>query len=69
MKKIYSLIVSSLLTLSTFGQSQSSVRININKDLKFKYEALIIPGVLIGYGVIGLESHTLKDIIQILKMK
>lgn len=62
MKKIYSLIISSLLTLSTFGQSQSSDSLNINKDLKFKYEALIIPGVLIGYGVIGLESHTLKDI-------
>jgi membrane-associated phospholipid phosphatase len=30
--------------------------------MKFQYKCLIIPTVLIGYGVIGLESHTLKDI-------
>lgn len=30
--------------------------------LKFNYKALIIPGVLIGYGVIGLESDGLKGL-------
>lgn len=60
--KIQLFIISSLLTLSAFGQSQNPDSLSINKDLKFKYEALIVPGVLIGYGVIGLESHTLKNI-------
>lgn len=44
-----------------FGQ-KSSDSIIINKKNKFKYETLIIPAALITYGVIGLESHTLKDI-------
>lgn len=60
--KIQLFIVSSLLTLSTFGQSKKSDSLSFNKELKFKYEALIIPSALIGYGVVGLESHTLKDI-------
>lgn len=30
------------------------------KTVKFKYESLIIPTVLIGYGVFGLENHSLK---------
>lgn len=62
MMKIQLFIVSSLLTLCTFGQSKNPDSLSFNKELKFKYEALIIPSVLIGYGVIGLESHTLKDI-------
>lgn len=32
----------------------------INKNLKFNYKQLIIPTVLIGYGVIGIESDGLK---------
>lgn len=31
-----------------------------SKNLKFKYKQLIIPSVLIGYGVIGIESDGLK---------
>ncbi|WP_163399747.1 phosphatase PAP2 family protein [Flavobacterium fluviatile] len=30
-------------------------------NLKFNYKQLIVPGVLIGYGFIGLESDQLKD--------
>src|SRR5690606_28373034 len=33
-----------------------------NKNSKFNYKSLIIPTALVGYGIIGLESHTLKDI-------
>ncbi|MDP2687749.1 MAG: phosphatase PAP2 family protein [Aequorivita sp.] len=29
-----------------------------------KYEAFIVPVALIGYGIVGLESHTLKDLNQ-----
>lgn len=36
--------------------------LNNSKNIEFKYESLIIPTVLIGYGVVGLESHTLKQI-------
>ena len=32
-----------------------------NENLKFKYKQLIIPTLLIGYGVIGLASDDLKD--------
>ena len=30
------------------------------KNIKFNYKQLIIPGVLIGYGVLGIESDQLK---------
>ncbi|MCO6162558.1 phosphatase PAP2 family protein [Flavobacterium sp. NRK F7] len=33
-----------------------------NKNVKFKYDALIIPSVLIGFGFVGLESHSIKDL-------
>ncbi|MGN7720551.1 phosphatase PAP2 family protein [Chitinophaga sp. 22620] len=32
------------------------------KNIQFKYKSLIIPTVLIGYGVVGLVSPSLKDI-------
>lgn len=32
----------------------------LSQELKFKYSALIIPTVLIGYGVVGIESDGLK---------
>jgi|GEM_PF-4228570 len=31
-------------------------------DIRFKYKSLIIPTVLIGYGVVGLASPALKDV-------
>ncbi|KUJ59533.1 PA-phosphatase [Flavobacteriaceae bacterium CRH] len=62
MKKNNFVILFSLLTLNSFGQYKSEDSLKINKNIKFKYEALVIPSALIIYGVIGLESHTLKDI-------
>jgi len=56
------LILFNLLVLNTFGQDKKLDSITIDKNIKFKYEALIIPVALISYGVIGLESHTLKEI-------
>src|SRR3954463_5229596 len=61
-KKNNLVILFTLLTLNSFGQYKSQDTLTINKNIKFKYEALIIPSALIVYGVIGLESHTLKDI-------
>ncbi|WP_449268641.1 phosphatase PAP2 family protein [Flavobacterium sp. U410] len=42
------------------GQTKNDT-ISKDKDLKFNYKALIIPSVLIGYGIIGMESHTIQS--------
>jgi membrane-associated phospholipid phosphatase len=62
MKKINLIILFSLMVSNTFGQYNSSDSLSVNKNIKFKYEALLIPTILIAYGVVGLESHTLKGI-------
>lgn len=62
MKKISLIILFSLMVLNAFGQYTSPDSLSVNKNMKFKYTALIIPTALIAYGVIGLESNTLKDI-------
>ncbi len=43
-----------------FGQSIAIDSLNNSKNLKFKYESLIIPTVLIGFGVVGIENDGLK---------
>ncbi|MDW5290337.1 phosphatase PAP2 family protein [Formosa sp. PL04] len=45
-----------------FGQITPVDSIQKDEPLRFKYQALIIPAALIGYGVVGLESHTIRDI-------
>lgn len=45
-----------------YSQDIKSDSLKNNNNIKFKYEALIIPSTMIGFGVIGLESHTLKSI-------
>lgn len=47
-------------SFQVFGQNTKIDSLQNNKKVKFKYEALIIPTVLIGYGIVGLESHTLQ---------
>ena len=49
-----------LLSECLMAQSNISDSIVTQKNVKFRYEASIIPTVLVGYGTIGLESHTLK---------
>ena len=51
----------SLFTFYSFGQVASDTLSILTKP-KFNYVSLIIPSALIGYGVIGLESHTLQNI-------
>lgn len=60
MKTLKLLFFLFIATLSVFGQDTVSDTLQIKKETKFKYEALIIPTVLIGYGVIGIESDGLK---------
>ncbi|WMI67762.1 phosphatase PAP2 family protein [Mangrovimonas sp. YM274] len=43
-------------------QTQTSDSLQNSKNLKFKYESLIIPTALISYGVIGLESRSIKQL-------
>lgn len=60
MKLIKIAIVLLLGTLNVFSQNLKNDTIQVQKNNKFKYEALIIPSVLIGYGLIGIESDGLK---------
>ena len=62
MKKSNLLIFLIFVTLYSFGQNIVLDSIEFKKNIDFTYEALIIPAVLIGYGVVGLESHTLLSI-------
>ncbi|GGF10048.1 phosphatase PAP2 family protein [Flavobacterium limi] len=62
MKKTILVILFNFIILSIYGQYKTPDSLSINKNIKFKYQALVIPTTLIAYGVIGLESHTLKDI-------
>ena len=41
---------------------KDSLSIDKKENLKFKYKQLIIPTVLVGYGVIGLSSNGLKNL-------
>lgn len=63
MKKAILLLIIFLQALQVFAQDSIDVAVpEIKNDLKFKYEALIIPATLVGFGVIGLESETIKNI-------
>jgi membrane-associated phospholipid phosphatase len=60
-KECLSLLLCFTIT-AAFAQAQQSDSLQVNKGTQFNYKSLIIPTVLIGYGVIGLESHALLDI-------
>ncbi|WP_163410251.1 phosphatase PAP2 family protein [Flavobacterium ajazii] len=51
-------------TIALFAQhtvNDSIITADTIQHLKFNYKQLIVPGLLIGYGVIGLESDQLKS--------
>jgi hypothetical protein len=59
------IVFSVMVMFSAFGQETKKDSLNLNdsdKKYKFKFKQLIIPTVLIGYGVIGIESDGLKFI-------
>jgi hypothetical protein len=62
MKKLM-LILLSGLSLNAVSQTtqKDSVRTDSISNIKFNYKQLIIPSVLIGYGLVGLESDQLKS--------
>ncbi len=49
-----------LLPLKIFSRETRTDSTYNNKNLEFKYEALIIPAALTGYGLLNLENHTLN---------
>jgi len=60
MKKVKVLIFLFLVTLNVFGQNIIPDTLKQKKNIQFNYKALIIPTVLIGYGIIGIENDGLK---------
>ena len=62
MKKVSLSILLVFSTLSLFGQDKKIDSIQATKNNRFNYKSLIIPTILLGYGVIGLESNTLIQI-------
>lgn len=62
MKKNIFLFIALIVALNFWGQNKTVDSLQLANNTKFKYKNLIIPTVFIGYGIIGLESHTLKDI-------
>jgi membrane-associated phospholipid phosphatase len=63
MKHLYLIIVllSTPLLIAQNNVTDTIIVKDSVKNLKFNYKQLIIPGVLIGYGFIGLESDQLKS--------
>ncbi|TDQ08278.1 phosphatase PAP2 family protein [Pedobacter metabolipauper] len=62
MNKIIMVLFLFLSVLKVNGQNASIDSTKNRENIQFKYKSLIIPTVLIGYGVVGLMSPTLKDI-------
>lgn len=62
MDKIKHCIILLFASSSLFGQDVETDSLRFNKGVKFKPKALIIPVTLIGFGLIGLESHTIKSV-------
>lgn len=61
MSKVNIIFILLCSTFNLFGQNNYTDSSRVNKNIKFKYESLILPTALIGYGFVGLESHTLRN--------
>lgn len=62
MKKYNCFLFLFFTSILGFGQNgvADTITISKNRQLQFKYQQLIIPVALIGYGIVGLESDNLK---------
>ena len=69
MREISLLLIILSFTFNLFGQNIKTDTLQQEKNLQFKYEALIIPTTLLGYGVIGLKSSTLKNFNSTIKKR
>ena len=61
------IIVFSFFSIATLNAQEITIdsisKAAITKNIKFNYKQLAIPRVLIGYGLIGIESDQLKVLI------
>jgi len=62
MSKIIIVLFLCLSFLRADGQNASIDSTDQKGNIRFKYRSLIIPTVLIGYGVVGLTNPALKDV-------
>lgn len=62
MRKILLFFLFIFCTVKISAQIRVADSLKASKEVPFKYQSLIIPTVLIGYGIIGLESHSLKTL-------
>ncbi len=62
MKKISVLLLLLVLTFNSFAQIVKNDTLQQSNNTQFKYQALIIPTALVGYGIVGIESRALKNI-------
>lgn len=62
MNKFVIVLLLFLSALKVNGQSPSIDSTTTNKNIQFNFKSIIIPTSLIGYGVVGLISPTLKNI-------
>ena len=58
MKKL--LIILLFIPLISFGQNKKNDTIHKTPNIKLNYKSVIIPSVLIGYGIIGIDNDALK---------
>lgn len=59
--KIFILLFSTHFLIAQTNLKDTIVAKDTIQNLKFNYKQLIIPSVLIGYGLIGIESDQIKD--------
>lgn len=60
MNKLIIVLILSFSFLKTSSQNTTIDSLQRQSNTRFNYKTLIIPTVLVGYGVFGLESHSLK---------
>ena len=58
MKKL--LIILLFIPLISFGQNKKNDTIHKTQNIKLNHKSVIIPSVLIGYGIIGIDNDALK---------
>lgn len=61
-RRVLSIILILFVLLKINAQQSQDSTLVSKEPTKFRYGSLIVPGALITVGIIGLESHTLKDL-------
>ena len=62
MKNLKLIIILLIITFNLNGQNKKIDTLQQNKNIQFTYKSLIVPTLLIGYGIVGLENDALRNI-------